>query len=481
MGNIKKELTIGVLYTAIAKYSSIIISLIISAILARLLTPQDFGIIAIALIMINFFNMFSDLGMGSAIIQKKLTKNDLSQIFSFTIWIGIFLSITFFLCSWSIASYYNIEQLISICQLLSINIFFASINIVPSGLLQKNKRFKFIALRTFLIQLIIGAISCILAYNGFGIYSLLITPILSSIILFIINYRQYPLRFTLKFNFKPLKYIFSYSIYQFSFNLFNYLSSNIDKLLIGKFLGMTTLGYYEKSYRLMMLPLSNITNVITPVMHPIFSIYQNNYALLSNYYLKIIRFLAFIGFPLSVYLYFTAQELVLLIFGKQWIESIHPFQILSISVGFQIIMSSSNAIFQAADTTKAMFFCGLFSSTINFIGILLGIFIWKSVTIIAWCMVIGFFISFIQRYWYMYYQMFSMNMFIFIKALLSPLFLATILTLVLFLFTPLFQELNLILSFVTKTILSLLTFGLYIHFGKIYNLKRFSIRNITQL
>lgn len=212
MGNIKKELTIGVFYTAIAKYSSIIISLIISAILARLLTPKDFGIVAIALIMINFFNMFSDLGIGSAIIQKKLTKDDLSQIFSFTIWIGVFLSVAFFFCSWSIASYYNIDQLISICQLLSINIFFASINIVPSGLLQKYKKFKFIALRTFFVQLIIGAISCILAYNGFGIYSLLITPILSSIILFIINYQQHPLKLTLKLNFQPLKNIYSYSL-----------------------------------------------------------------------------------------------------------------------------------------------------------------------------------------------------------------------------------------------------------------------------
>lgn len=481
MGNIKKELTIGVFYTAIAKYSSIIISLIISAILARLLTPKDFGIVAIALIMINFFNMFSDLGIGSAIIQKKLTKDDLSQIFSFTIWIGIFLSVAFFFCSWSIASYYNIDQLISICQLLSINIFFASINIVPSGLLQKNKKFKFIALRTFFVQLIIGAISCILAYNGFGIYSLLITPILSSVILFIINYRQHPLKFALKFDFQPLKNIYSYSIYQFSFNLFNYFSSNIDKLLIGKFLGMSTLGYYEKSYRLMILPLSNITNVITPVMHPIFSTYQNNYILLSNYYLKIIRFLSYIGFPLSVYLYFTAQELVLIIFGEQWIESIHPFQILSISVGFQVIMASSNAIFQAADSTKAMFFCGLFSSTINIIGIILGIFIWKSVEVVAWCMVIGFFISFIQRYWYMYKQMFAMNMLIFIKTLISPLFSAIILTLVLFLFNRLSQDLDLIISFLIKTILSLFTLILYIHFGKVYNLKQFSLRNISKL
>jgi O-antigen/teichoic acid export membrane protein len=159
-----------------------------------------------------------------------------------------------------------------------------------------------------------------------------------------------------------LRQIFSYSAYQFLFNIINYFSRNLDKLLIGKYMGMSPLGYYEKSYRLMMLPLQNITQVITPVMHPIFSDYQNDLERLASGYERIVRFLAFIGLPLSVLLYFTASEVTLIIFGDQWIPSIPIFQILTLSVGIQIILSSSGSIFQAAGDTKSLFVCGLFSS-----------------------------------------------------------------------------------------------------------------------
>ena len=102
---IKSQLISGVLYTAIAKYSGLIISLIVTAILARLLTPDDFGIVAIATVFINFFELFTTIGFSSAIIQNKdLTEKDLSNIYSFTIWMGFVLSLLFFLSSWGIAS-----------------------------------------------------------------------------------------------------------------------------------------------------------------------------------------------------------------------------------------------------------------------------------------------------------------------------------------------------------------------------------------
>src|SRR5699024_4389501 len=102
-----------------------------------------------------------------------------------------------------------------------------------------------------------------------------------------------------------IRKIFKFSAYQFIFNIINYFSRNLDKLLIGKYMGMSPLGYYEKSYRLMMLPLQNITHVITPVMHPIFSDYQHDLNHLAGAYEKIIRLLAFIGLPLSVFLWFS--------------------------------------------------------------------------------------------------------------------------------------------------------------------------------
>ena len=113
--NIKHQLFSGVFYTALAKYSGIIISLVVAGILARLLSPDDFGVVAIATVIIAFFNLFTDMGISPAIVQhKSLTKEELSDIFSFTVWTGIGISILFFAASWLIADYY--KSVLRLCQ-----------------------------------------------------------------------------------------------------------------------------------------------------------------------------------------------------------------------------------------------------------------------------------------------------------------------------------------------------------------------------
>ena len=114
--NIKHQLFSGVFYTALAKYSGIIISLVVAGILARLLSPDDFGVVAIATVIIAFFNLFTDMGISPAIVQhKSLTKEELSDIFSFTVWTGIGISILFFAASWLIADYYESGILRTLC------------------------------------------------------------------------------------------------------------------------------------------------------------------------------------------------------------------------------------------------------------------------------------------------------------------------------------------------------------------------------
>ena len=245
---VRKQLTSGVFYIAIAKYAGIVISLAVSGVLARLLSPSDFGIVAVATVIITFFSIFSDLGIAPAIIQyEKLTGEELNGIFSFTIWSGLAVSLLFFGSSWLIASYYDSPQLVRICQFLSVNLLFAAMNIVPNALLYKQKRFRFIAMRNLCVQGSVGTIAVIAALSGAGIYALLINPIVSSIVLFIVNLREHPLRVRWTAGLQPLRTIFAFSAYQFSFNVINYFTRNLDKLLIGKYMGMSPLGFYEKS------------------------------------------------------------------------------------------------------------------------------------------------------------------------------------------------------------------------------------------
>ena len=481
--NIKSQLFSGVFYTALAKYSGVLISLVVAGILARLLSPDDFGIVAVATVIIAFFNLLTDMGVSPAIVQhKSLTKDDLSDIFSFTVWTGIGISILFFAFSWIIADYYQSDTLRILCQLLSVNLFFASATIVPGAMFYRNKEFKFIAIRSFVIQISAGTAAVTAALCGAGLYALIINPIVSSVLIFVISFQRYPQRLRFTLGLTVLRKIFSYSAYQFLFNVINYFSRNLDKLLIGKYMSMSDLGYYEKSYRLMMLPLQNITQVITPVMHPIFSDFQNDKGKLLSSYERIVRFLAFIGLPLSVLLFFTAEEVTLIIFGDQWMPSVPVFRILSLSVGIQIILSSSGSIFQAAGDTRSLFVCGVFSSAFNVAGILLGIFHFGTLTAVASCIVVTFTINFIQCYWQMYRVTFRQSARLFIRQLISPLVVSILIAIILIPMQYTLEGMNIFVTIIAKGIVSFIIFGIYIQMtheydiiGKVRSLRKKSL------
>jgi teichuronic acid exporter len=469
--SLKRDLLKGVGYTAISKYIGIIISLVVTGILSRLLTPTEFGVIAVAMVIITFFGILSDLGIAPAIIQHKdLDEKDLSNLFAFTVWLSIGISLFFFLSSGVIASYYNSPVLSTICRILSLSLLFNTINIVPNALLYKDKAFKFLAQRTIIVQSVVGAIAILAALYGAGIYALLINPVLSAIIIFIITFRRYPQRLHRTFGLTSLKKIFSFSAYQFLFNLINYFSRNLDKLLIGRYMGMSPLGYYEKSYRLMMLPLQNITHVITPVMHPLFSDFQNDLDKLESSYRKVVRLLAFIGFPLSIFLLFTSRELILLIFGMQWEASVPVFRILSLTVGTQIILSTSGSIFQAANDTKSLFICGVFSALMNVGGMLIGLFVFKSLNAVAWSILITFSINLMQAYIQMYYVTFKLPIKPFLRMFVSPFILSVAVFLVFILYSSFVHIENLMISFTIKGLLFFIIYGSYVQLTKEYDI-----------
>jgi O-antigen/teichoic acid export membrane protein len=455
VGNIKRELFLGVFYIAVAKYSGIFIQLVITAILARLLTPADFGVVAVATVIIAFFNILSDVGIGPAIIQnRELTSNDLEHIFSFTVYVGIVLSAVFFLCAWPIADYYNNNALVSVCQWLSIPILFSCINIVPLNLQYKYKRFKFTAFTALKAQTIAGIFSVAGAYFGMGLHALIISPIISSVILFSIYYWQNRLHFFFKIRMEALRKIMFFSLYQFLFNLINYFSRNLDKLLIGRFIGMSPLGYYEKSYRLMLLPLQNITFVVTPVMQPIFSSFQNNLYDLAEKYKKVLHLLAYISFPLSALLYFTARELILIFFGNQWGEAIGIFQILALTVSMQILTSTAGSIYQSANATKQLFVSGCWCAFFMIVSFCVTIFFWGTIEAVAYGFLIAQMANTVQCF-YLLFRTLRYPIIAILKMLLRPFVIGLLLFFFLYVLGHFLPIENMFASLFVKSVFSL--------------------------
>jgi len=425
MSSIRRTIGNGIFYTALARYSNVFISIGITAVLARLLTPEEYGIVAIVAVFITFFNFLGDFGIGPAVIQnKELTETDLRSIFSFSLLFGLLLSGIFFLSAGFISHFYHEPELLSVSRWLSLSILLFSFGVVPTSLNKKKLLFKKIGIISVVVQTLSGITAIILAYYNFSYYALIIRAIINGVLLFAFNYRLSPVKLTLMIKRESIRKIFHFSSYQFLFNFINYFSRNTDNLLIGRYFGPAALGFYDKAYNLMLMPVQNLTHVITPVLHPVLSEYQNQKKRIFNSYMRIVIILATIGFPLSVFLYFSGNEVINIFYGKQWGNSVPVFQLLATIIGIQIVMSSSGSIFQATNRTDLLFLAGSIGAVMAVGGILYGIFIGKSLEAIGKGLIIAYSLNFIQSYFLLIKKALKSSLLVFIKGLIFPVILS---------------------------------------------------------
>lgn len=401
MSSLKRNISSGVFYTAIAKYSGIVVTIVVGAILARLLTPADFGIVAIVTVFTTFFNNLGDMGLGPAIIQNQsLEKEDINSVFSFSLVIGGILALLFFLLAIPIANFYEIENLVVVSRWLAVAVFFYAVQSVPKSLMLKKMLFKQVAIITIGVQVVSSVIAIVLAYQGWGYFALVAKSVADALLLFLIFYLKNKVAVT-KIRKSAISKIFRFSSFQFSFNFINYFSRNSDNFLIGKYMSVITLGYYDIAYRLMMMPIQNLTHVITPVLLPALAEHQADKEKVYNAYVILVKILAIIGFPLSVFLYFSAEPIITLLYGNQWGQSIPIFQILALTIGVQMLLSSTGALFQVVGRTDLLFYSGLLSSVFMVGGICYGVFIGKDLMSVGYGLLVAFTVNFFQGFYFL--------------------------------------------------------------------------------
>jgi PST family polysaccharide transporter len=383
----------------------------------------------------------------------------------FSIIIGVILSGILFFSAAQIAAFYNNDELILIAKLLSLTVLFSALRIVPNALLLKELKFKQVSLINISVLICSGTMAVILAYKGFSYFAIVYKSIFDSFFLFIILLWLAPLKFKLQIKYSALRKIMKFSTYQFLFNFINYFSRNTDNLLIGKYIGPAALGYYEKSYKLMGLPVQNLTHVITPVLLPVLSNIQDDKKKVYDAYLKVVKVLAIIGFPLSIFLYFAASEIILILYGPQWVESIAVFKILALTVGIQMVLSSSGSIFQTVNRTDLLFLSGFLSAILMVLGICYGVFIGKSLISIGYGLIFAFMVNFFQAFYILINRALGLSLWSFLKSLIYPLIMALSVFVALHITTYFSFSTNLY-SLVLKSLTALLTFALTFFINK---------------
>lgn len=357
-----------------SKYVAIFVQLGVTFVLARIIDPESFGIVAIVTVFVNLFNLVADFGVGPAIIQfRDLTENDYVCLFTFSLVLAFIMTAVFCVASFPISMLYGKSELVPLCCLASLVLFFGTLNMVPNGIMLKNKRFLEMGARVIASNLLSGILAVCLALLGFGAYALVLQSVFAAALVLAWNYAFCPIRGICFHFMESVKKIFNYSAYQFCFNLVSYFSRNLDNLLIGKFLGTTALGYYDKAYKLTTYPLSAFSGIIASVVQPFMAEHQDDRKAIYECWFRIEKILSLIGAIFSVIFICCSNELVLVLYGEQWIKSVPLFQALSISVYFQILGNPSGAFFQSLGRTDYMFKVGVINTSITVLFLIVGL------------------------------------------------------------------------------------------------------------
>ena len=360
------------------------INLIVGISLVRMLTPEDFGIVAMVLVISGFAIVFRNIGLSQAVIQaKEIDNNIVSTAFWIQVLIGIIISILFFSSASLIVLFYNESLLKPIVWLFALDYLFGTLGLIPFALLQKKIDFKRICYINICATIVSGLLAVAMAYFGFKYWSLVakslaFTIISTGLVLIISDWKP-----TLTLNRKSAKKLFSYGLPLFGNQLFNYGVRNIDDILIGKILGQYSLGLYSRAYSLMLMPLTNISRVIANVLFPSFSRIQDDPDRLRQIYLKVISVVALITFPLMIGLFVLADPFVNIVFGHQWIEIIPVVKILSILGLAQSIGMFNGVVFLSLGKTKKLFNIEIFSKSFMIGMIVWGVLYTKSITGVA--------------------------------------------------------------------------------------------------
>lgn len=345
-----KQLLGGMKWTASSTIINTVLQLGQYVVLARLLSPNDFGLMSMILVIISFAQVFTDMGLGSAIIQKKnVTENQLSTLYWINIICGMIVFVLVYLSSPLVAGFYREDQLIAPLYLTSL-VFL----VIPFGqqfqyILQRNLEFDRLA-KIEVMSIALGVISSIiLALFNFGVFSLvwgqIITNLVKSLMLGIYGWTNW--RPKLYFNLNDLKEFLSFGFYQMGSRIVSFFGSNMDNLLIGRFLGTEALGIYTIAYQLIIIPVTKINPIITKVAFPLFAIEQDANDKISKGFIEMSKLLSVITFPLLVGLLATAPVLVPVIFGEKWEASIPIVQILSVLGILRVLMHPNGSVLLA--------------------------------------------------------------------------------------------------------------------------------------
>ena len=373
-----------------SKIINVVMQLIITMVLARLLTPEEYGVAAILTVFSSFFSILADAGISTAIAQfQDLGREDYERLFFLSLLLGVILSAVFFILCFGIAWFYGDPIYVPLGGVMTLAVMFNALNMVPNGVLIKQRKFGLIGMRLVVCTIVVGIVVIILALSGLGCFAIVLNAVLTSLFVLVWNLATSRLRMSVG-DVRPIaRKVGGFSLYQFGHEAIVWVSGNADSLIAGKMFGTAALGYYNKAYQLYGYPNNILAAPITSTLIPFLAPLQNDVLSLRAKFLGVMEKVSFICAVCTVGMSVCSDEIIQIMFGDVWASASPLLRVLALAIYARGVNSVHAPLMSAVSRPDLLMRSTLINTVVTLAMICLGGF-FGSVESLAVCVAVAY-------------------------------------------------------------------------------------------
>ena len=388
-GALQRRAARGLTWTLVESWGSPLLGLVVFAILARLLTEADFGLVTLAAVFMFFVSATVDAGLGDALIQRQqVTRRTVNTAFWVAVVMGLVMTGLGLVLAGPIADVLGEPELAPILQVLSLTFVLSGMSSTPMALLRRELAFRQLAIRRLVAVVAAGVIAVGLALTGAGAWALVAQHVANAVISLAVLWTVTPWRPSLEISGDDFRQLFRFGRNVVSAELLNFLSRHADNLLVGVFLGTGPLGFYAVAYKVLDITQHLLVNAAQRLAFPIFARLQHDRARLVRAYVRITRAVSMAILPGYIGLALVATEAIVIVFGDRWAPSAGAATILFLIGPALSVQAFSGALFNSVGHPEVTFRYRLVATVVNVFGFAVAVTLFRDITAVAAAFVI---------------------------------------------------------------------------------------------
>lgn len=374
MGKTKINFFSGFFWKFNEQILSQLVSFVVSIILARILTPKEYGVVSLVNVFIIILEVFVTTGLSSALIQKKnATRIDFSTMFYCNLFVSLFLYILIFIFADKIADFYHNDSLIPVIKVLSLRLPISAFNSIQMAYVSRHIAFKKIFFSTTIATILSGIIGIILAYFNWGVWALVYQSLTAILFQTVVLFSEIPWRPYFEFSIKEAKKLIDYGWKVLVANLLGTFFLQFRSLIIGRFYNAADLAYYNRGSRFPELISNNVDNTISSVLFPVLSKFADNPEKLKDMTRQSLKMSSFLIFPLMFGLAIMSRPVTILLLTDKWLPSVPFMEFLCVAFTFSTVSNANMQALKASGRSDVLLKLELVKKPIYLIFILVSI------------------------------------------------------------------------------------------------------------